>query len=233
MSKIIRNTLEGPKVFVGEKHLDFETEKNAQERLSELFPTVAVITDSDGSKFIPIKQMTKLEASVDEQKKRSFDDGYKQGYDRGLQEGLKKAQDVLKNFEKSISSAVTQREAMLDESREKVLELVIKICRKITYDAVQIDPDKTLHIINGVIDTLVDRSRLKIKVNPQHLPIVEQNIEQFSQGSTVIKEIEIIGDQRVNYGGCFIETPTGDIDARLNSQIDVIEDLLLSNGGEE
>ena len=30
---------------------------------------------------------------------------------------------------------------------------------------------------------------------------------------------------------CFIETPTGDIDARLNSQFEVIEDALLS--GEE
>ncbi len=233
LSNIIRNTLEAPKVFVGEKHLDFENEKKAHERLSSLFPAVSVITDSDGSRFIPIQQMTLLEQILNEKSKDSFANGHKQGYDKGLQEGLKQAKSVLLNFENAIKTAVTQREAMLDESRDRVLELVIKICRKISYDAIEVDPEKTLQIINGVINSLVDKSNLKIKVNPQHLPIVEQNINSFSQGSTLIKQIEIIGDERVKFGGCFIETPTGDIDARLNSQIDVIEDLLHSHGGEE
>jgi flagellar biosynthesis/type III secretory pathway protein FliH len=35
----------------------------------------------------------------------------------------------------------------------------------------------------------------------------------------------------VKYGGCFIETPTGDIDARLESQFEVISDAVL--GAEE
>ncbi len=233
LSNIIRNTLEAPKVFVGEKRLDFENEKKAHLRLSSLFPTVSVITDADGSRFIPIQQITLLEQILKEKNKKSFDNGHKQGYDKGLQEGLTQAKSVLKNFENAIKAAVTQREAMLDESRDRVLELVIKICRKISYDAIEVDPEKTLQIINGVINSLVDKSNLKIKVNPQHLPIVEQNINSFSQGSTLIKQIEIIGDDRVKFGGCFIETPTGDIDARLNSQIDVIEDLLHSHGGEE
>ncbi len=233
LSKILRNTTTGPKVYVGEKHLDLEKEKVAQNRLSSLFPTVSVITDSDGSRFIPIQQMIELETCLNEQKKESYDEGYKLGYEKGLQQGLKKAQEVLQNFENSIKAAVTQREVLLEESREKVLQLVVKICRKITYGAVEVDPEKTLHIINGVIDSLIDRSHLKIKVNPQHLTIVEQNVNAFSQGTTLIKQIEIVADQRVKYGGCFIETPTGDIDARLNSQMDVIEDLLLTHGGGE
>ena len=121
---------------------------------------------------------------------------------------------------------------MLDESREQVLELVIKICRKISYGAIEVDPERTLKVINGVINTLIDRSHLKIKVNPQHLPIVEQHIAEFSDGASIIKSLEIIADPRVKFGGCFIETPTGDIDARLCSQIDVIEDLLKSVGEE-
>ena len=85
-------------------------------------------------------------------------------------------------------------------------------------------------MIRGVIDSLIDRSRLKIKVNPDHLPIVEQNIDRFLEGSTTIKELAIEPDPRVKHGGCFIETPTGDIDARLESQFDVIADTLC--GGE-
>ncbi len=229
LSKILRYTTEGPTVFVGEKHLDFANEKVAHNRLKDLFPAVAVFTDADGARFIPIDQMSQMEQVLNKSKQESFDDGHKKGYDKGLQEGLSQAKAVLHNFENAIKTTVTQREALLDESRDKVLELVIQITRKITYGAIEIDPEKTLEIISGVIDSLIDRSQLKIKVNPQHLPIVEQNIEAFSQGSTTIKSLEIIPDQRVKYGGCFIETPSGDIDARLDSQIDVIEALLLSD----
>jgi flagellar biosynthesis/type III secretory pathway protein FliH len=60
---------------------------------------------------------------------------------------------------------------------------------------------------------------------------VEQNINRFLKGSTSIKEITIEPDLRVSYGGCFIETPTGDIDARLESQFEVIDEVL--NRGDE
>ena len=72
------------------------------------------------------------------------------------------------------------------------------------------------------------RSRLKIKVNPNHHPIIEQNIDKFLSGSTTIKEITIVPDPRVRFGGCFIETPSGDIDARLESQFEVVEEVLVS-----
>lgn len=233
MSRILRNVIEAPSIQVGEKHLDFNKEKNAQERLRALFPVVSVITDPDGARFIPIQDVFHLEQILNDEKEKSFQDGFKKGHEAGLQKGLEKAQKVLMDFNDVIKSSVTQREAILEEAREKVLELVIKVSRKVTFDAVEADPEITIKMINGVINSLADRSRLKIKVNPQHLPLVEQNIDSFLKSSTIIKEIAIEGDPRVQYGGCFIETPTGDIDARLNSQFEVISDVLTSNGEEE
>jgi flagellar assembly protein FliH len=82
-----------------------------------------------------------------------------------------------------------------------------------------------------MIDQLVDKSRLKIKVHPDHLPIMEQNIDRFLQNSTAIKELTFEADPRVRMGGCFIETPSGDIDARLESEFEIIENAIL--GGDQ
>ncbi len=49
--------------------------------------------------------------------------------------------------------------------------------------------------------------------------------------NTAIKEFEIMADSRIRVGGCFIETPSGDIDARLESMYSVIKQALLE--GEE
>lgn len=233
MSKIIRQSTPAPTVYIGEKHLDFEREELAESKLGSIFPLVSVVTDADGAKLIPIQEIFKIERVYKEEKLKArqsgHDEGYQTGLNQGRAEGRAQAEKVLQQLDQAIKDAVQQRETLLSEAKEKILDLVIQISRKVTFDAITVDPETTLAMISGVIDTLIDRSKLKIKVNPDHLPIVEQNIERFMVGSATIKEISVEPDPRVCYGGCLIETPTGDIDARLESQFEVIEETILSD----
>ena len=231
-SKIIRQAKDVPTVYVGEKHLDFDRENLAATILGELFPIVEIMTDADGAKFIPIEEVFNIEKLHRKACESSFEAGKKEGLESGLKQGLVKAEVVVKKFEKAIGNAVDQRHQLLDESKHKLLELVLQISRKVTFDAIEVDPASTLKMISGVIDSLIDRSKIKILVNPDHLPIVEQNINTYLKGSTTIKELSVVPDARIRYGGCFIETPNGDIDARLESQFEVIEDTLLTNEAE-
>jgi flagellar assembly protein FliH len=233
LSKLIRHSSTAPTVYIGAKQLDFDRESRAEHRLGEIFPMVSVITDADGAKLIPIQEVFKIDQVHRQERLKErqdgLDEGNRKGYDRGRAEGRTEAEEVLKQFDQAIRDAVKQREILLQQAKQKILELVIQISRKVTFDAVAVDPDVTLTMISGVIDTLIDRSHLRIKVNPDHLPMVEQNIDQFMAGSAMIKEIKIEADPRVRHGGCLIETPTGDIDARLDSQLEVIEETILSD----
>jgi len=227
LSKIIRHCESAPKIYIGDKHLDFEKEARASERLAHFCPAVAVQTDPDGARLIPVLEVFKIEKTFEEEKEKARQRGYQDGHRDGLKQGRAEAEKVLKQLNQAIKSAIEQREALLDNARKNILQLVIQISRKVTFDAISADPEKTLTIINGVIENLIDRSHIKLKVHPDHLPLVEQNIDQFLKGSATIKEISIKPDPRVKYGGCFIETPTGDIDARLESQFKVIEETIL------
>ncbi len=224
--------MDAPSVFIGEKQLDSAIEARAEEKLSTLFPVVSVTTDANGARLIPIQEVFKMERVFADEVQKARQAGIQQGYQSGMQKGLEEAGKILKEFDRAIKDTVEQREALFEEARQEVLDLIVQISRKVTFDAVVADPEVTLEIINGVINTLVDRSKLKIKVNPDHLPIIEQNMNRFLKGSTSIKELSIEPDPRVNYGGCFIETPTGDIDARLESQFEVIEEALKRHEGQ-
>ena len=233
MSNIIKISKPTKTIYIGEKHLDFEKESSVEQNLSVLLPLVHVTTDSDGAKYISIMEVPKIENVINEEKQKSYQAGIEQGHKQGLDEGLKKAEQVLQQLNQAINDVVVQRESLFEEARQKVLDIIIQISKKVTYDAIDIDPEKTINMIARIIDSLVDRSTLKIKVNPDHLPILEQNIDEFLKGSTVIKDLKIEADPRVKYGGCFIETPTGDIDARLESQFNVIEDTLKTDEVEQ
>jgi flagellar assembly protein FliH len=223
-------------VLIGERRNDPIREADAEQHLGKLFPDVSVMTVPDGSRLIPIKEIYKIEAayqaSVDEAHQRGLSEGRKAGYDQGLADGQRDARDVLKRFNAAVKDAVDQREEMLEEAKHRILDLIVKISRKVTFDAISADPEVTSTLIAGVIDRLIDKSHIKIRVHPDHLPLVEQSIDRFLEGSAAIKELSIEADPRVRFGGCFIETPTGDIDARIDSQFEVVEQAIRSGEDE-
>lgn len=227
MSKIVRHSVEAPTVFIGERSRDTQSEAKAADRLAELFPSVECVTSVDEVRLIPVTEVFKFEAVLQRVRDEARQEGHRNGHETGLQKGLDEARQVLTRFDLAIKDAVTQRETLLQQAKSRILELVLQISRKVTFDAIEADREATVQLISGVIAQLVDRSRLKIRVHPDFLPIVEQNINRFLSGSASIKEIAFEADPRVRHGGCFIETPSGDIDARLDSQFDVIADTLV------
>ena len=230
LSKIIRNTTEAPAVYIGERHEETAIELKAESTLREFFPVVSFVTAADGARLIPFSEVIKFKSILEEGCENARRQGSEQGYALGLEEGLADARRIMSQFEQAVNDALGQRESLLQDARQNILQLVIKVARKVTFDAVNIDREAAATMISGVIDQLTDRSQLRIKVNQDFLPIVEQQIDRFLSGSTSIKELELQADPRVRSGGCFIETPSGDIDARLESQFEVIETVLSDEG---
>ncbi len=226
MSRILRHTNRGGAVLIGDQQTDQLAEDNAAGLLAQLFPSVSYVTAPNGARLIPIQEVFSIQQHFAEECERVRKDAHAKGFEAGRQDGLTEARTVLKRFDAAIADAVQERERLLNEARSRVLALVEQVSRKVTFDAIEIDRDATAEMINRIIDQLVDKRRITIKVAPDYLPIVEQHLERFLGQSTAIKELTIEADPRVKSGGCFIETPTGDIDARIESQFDVIHETL-------
>lgn len=213
-------------MIIGEYRVDIEADQLSEKKLATKFSDINVITSVEGRKLIPIQEIIKIEQRLIRDKETEYKRGCQDGYRQGKAEGHLEAQKVIDNFATLIMDAVRQREILYEEAHSKILDMVINISRKVTFEAARVDPDITAQIISGAIKKLVDKSKIKVKVHQDHLPLLEQQIEQFRGDSTAIKELAIEADSRVRYGGCFIETPTGDIDARLESQIEIIAEAL-------
>jgi flagellar assembly protein FliH len=221
-SKVIESGISGDKVIIGEYRADLEADRVAEERIKSQFLGINILTTIEGKKLVPIQELVKIEEQIQGEKSEVEQRGYIKGYEEGLSKGHEEAQKVIDNFASLLKDAERQRRVLFDEAHRKILELVTKIASKVTYNAARLDPDITASIIAGTIAKLVEKSKIKVKVNPDHLPHIEQQIDRFKGDSTAIKDIAIEPDSRVRYGGCFIETPTGDIDARIDSQMEIV-----------
>ncbi len=228
MSKLLQKSISGEKVIIGEYRTDIEADRAAAERISSTFIGVNILTTIEGKKLVPIQEIIKIEKQFNDERLKAEQKAYNNGHQDGLIKGHEDAQKVIDNFASLIVDADKQRKVLFDEAHQKILELVVKIAQKVTFNAADIDPDITAAIIAGTIEKLVEKRKIKVKVNPNHLPIIEQQIDRFKGASTAVKEIVIEPDARVRHGGCFIETPGGDIDARIESQMEIIAKTLIS-----
>lgn len=226
LSKLYHTPVRDERVIIGEYRVDIEADKIAEKKLTRIFPGLNVLTTVEGKKIIPIQELFRIEDQVRKEKQNRYTDGFNEGYKKGLDVGHQEAQKVIDNFATVTKDAIKQRDILYDEAHRKILELVLEISKKVSFDAGRIDPEITASIISGAIEKLVDKTKIKVKVHPDHLPIMEQQIDRFKGDSTAIKEIVIEPDKRVRYGGCFIETPIGDIDARIESQMEIIAKAL-------
>lgn len=218
------------KVMIGEYMIDQEAEANAEKLLQQSFPDLLIITSHEGKRQIPLQDILILENQFQAEKKAAreagFQDGQKDGYQSGLEKGREEARRAVTALSGAISDATRQRHQMLVESKARILEMVLKISEKLTFGAARINSEITMKIISDTIDALLDKSKIKLKVHPDHLPELELNLDRFRGNNTAIKEITIEADSRVRVGGCFIETASGDIDARLESMYDVIRQAI-------
>jgi flagellar assembly protein FliH len=230
LSRLLHSPVLDEKIIIGEYRADIEADRAAEKELTAKYKDIAITSSVEGRKLVPILEVIKIERQLSHEKEMArtteFSRGHEDGKRRGLADGHAEAQKVLDNFASIIKDIIKQRELIFDEAKQKILELVIKISRKVTFEAARIDPNITAEIISGTIKKLVDKSRIKVKVHPDHVLLIEQQIERFKGNSTIIKEIQIEGDARVRHGGCFIETPTGDIDARVESQMEIVVEAL-------
>ena len=230
MSRLIRHTVPVQRVVIGDRKFDAIAESSAESKLGQLFPLVSVMTQPDGSKGIPIEEVLKIEEAYQEALQKVRQEGYDQGqlagHEVGLKEGLTEAREVANQLGQAVKDAVAQREGMLEEARHNILDLIVKVAKKVTFDTIKVDQDMIAQMVARVIDQLIDKSHIKINLNPDHLPIVEQYLDRFLAESMNIKDISFRADPRVRHGGCFIETPSGDIDARLSSQFEVVEQVV-------
>ncbi|MCP4703803.1 MAG: hypothetical protein GY865_04260 [candidate division Zixibacteria bacterium] len=242
-NRLISPEVVGDKVIIGDFRADIVTDRKAEEVVRKSFPELDVITSVEGNKLIPIVCLLKLNKRIEQENiqtkivasnetEQAKNDGYKKGYQDGLNKGHEEAQQVIDNFGSLINTATQERRRLYEDAKKNILEMIISIAKKITFGAARTDPDVTAGIISGVIDKIVDKTKIKVKVHPEHYPSIDQQIDRFKADSTAIKDITIEPDTRVRQGGCYIETPSGDIDARVESQMDIITSAFDNSNGE-
>lgn len=136
-------------------------------------------------------------------------------------------ESALTEFELKLIESREIRERVWRETEKDLLRLAVRLAEKIVGREIKKDGKTVVDIVSAALQNARQQEKLTVRVNPADLPTIEKEMERFSTGGR-IQFVDFVADPRVSSGGCLIESEVGTIDARLETQLRVLERALVS-----
>ncbi|MBF0558949.1 MAG: hypothetical protein HQL08_09225 [Nitrospirae bacterium] len=184
----------------------------------------------EGGESVPMEEQISEEQRVgnleQEARKRGFDQGRSDGYAEGLESGKNEVNATIGKLGEIIVSLDKFRENKLDELLPEVIGLSIEIAKRIVHKEIDLDRNLILSVAEDAIRKAGNKDEeIVIKVSPLDYEVMITQIDHLKEQAG-IKNITIEPSSAISPGGCYIETPSGEVDARLEEQVKEVEDAI-------
>lgn len=173
-------------------------------------------------------------AQAEQIRQNAYQAGYQQGYVEGKKQAEAEAHEVLHQQGTFLRAEVnqfmeqlrTEFNSYLQAIETPILELVMEIARKVIREELRTHPDHIIALIRDALRRIKGFGTVRVWVNPADLERVRQNRVSLLGVLDGVENLEIVEDRRVEAGSCRIETEQGTYDARICTQLEMIEGAL-------
>ncbi|MCA1797117.1 MAG: FliH/SctL family protein [Desulfuromonadaceae bacterium] len=149
-----------------------------------------------------------------------------EAYKKGVAAGKKEVEEKLAKATKALTEAAkklsTQTESIMQRSAEDMLQLVMAIAERILHFEISEHKEVVVRVVQQTINSAVQAEEFHIRVNPEDIEVLNEHKPLFIASLSGLSNIEFIGDASITRGGCMLESPSGRVDATLETQLDEI-----------
>lgn len=152
--------------------------------------------------------------------------GFAQGEKDGLELGEAKSRKVIENIEALLAEIAGLRAAIVKQHEKDILDIICQIAGKIVHHQVGLNRAAVKEGILAAIHLATEKRTIQMKVNSDDYEYVDRLKPEFFQRFNELKSIVVAADSSIKRGGCFLETDCGDVDARIETQLEKIRQCL-------
>jgi len=156
----------------------------------------------------------------------AYDKGFAQGERDGFELGEQKGCKVIESIEALLDEMSRSRSDIIRQHEKEILDIIFAIAERVTQVQIGLDSDVVRGSILKALHYAVDRQTVTLRVNRDDLNTVESLKPEIVETYRDLKSIVVSADSSVSRGGCILETPGGDIDCRVGTQLEKISDAL-------
>jgi len=126
---------------------------------------------------------------------------------------------------KALEETVRIRMQEYEHMETETVRLALAIAKKIIGHAAEHGQVVTT-VVKAAMKKVADPRQLTLKLNPDDLDSVAAIRNELPAGDDSGMVIELEGDETIGKGGCIIEARLGDVNARIDEQIKIVEQML-------
>lgn len=140
------------------------------------------------------------------------------------QEGFRQG---LAEWDRALENARQAQETLDVRYEPEMIRLAVKIAEKIIGEELHSRPETIVSIARECLRTVRHELSLTLRVNPQDTDEVQRNLDSLTEVTGAGRRIQVVADPAVACGGCIVDSAVGVIDARLETQLKCLEEILL------
>lgn len=151
-------------------------------------------------------------------------------YERGARDGRAAAERELAELGRGLDEAIREvalfRAALRERCHAELLDLALEVARRMLDRELEAHPEHWIPLIRAGVQRALDRERVRIRVAPPLHGYLRERVAELHAELDGVKELEVVADPTLPATGCVVETPCGDLDLGVASQVETIRSAL-------
>lgn len=173
------------------------------------------------------QQQREAEEMAQETKEMARLEGYTLGQEQGLETARLEQEENVQQAKDVLTQAYDTKESIISEAEPFLVELSLEISRKIIHAELVLEPQKVVEIVRQALKSSRSHGVVSILVNHKLYPFVEEHRAQLLSLIDGQAELGIYPDYAVEDEGCIIRTAYGSVDAKIDTQLKEIKQILM------
>ena len=147
--------------------------------------------------------------------------GTAQGHEDAIESMSERLESIANGWDEALAGLMASRDAIREEARRDLLRLSLAIAERVLGRLPAHEPSLVEHQVSGAIEMLAGSTSLRITLNPEDVPAVEQHLPSVMSTirGSADADVSIEIDPEMIRGGCVVKAGDGEIDARLDVQM--------------
>lgn len=147
---------------------------------------------------------------------------HEEGFAAGREEGLKQQAEAAESVVALAKELACYKSSLYSEARAQVVELALCLVGKVLGPIAENDQQAVIGVVKKGLRIISDREILTLRVSPEDLQGMIAAKPEIQRSFDGIQKFTVLEDPSVKPGGCIIQTPTSEIDARLDAQLQAL-----------
>ncbi len=213
--------------------------RHAEDEAAELIDTVRAEADrireealeeAEALRNAAQQELEDMKAQIEEEnaavREQAREQGQQEGKSQGLQEAQKQIAGLVQDMKAIMIEGQQILEGMFRDQEPEIRSVICDALSRIILKKIQDDDDVVVRITRECVQQTADRKSIRILVNEADKAAVEEWAPGLMKEFDDLEKVDIAVDPRVGKGGVMIESPSGGVDGRIETQSGVITDTI-------